>query len=261
LRRVLELDPGHEAARQTLEEERTRSRVAQRLPAWQPQRSWRAPLQLCPPRQVAPDGREHPAPLRAPHHCANCFFRAGRERARMEAVRYNWWNLGLVGMLFGGWPVYLLWTHVTRDRRFTYEPLYCPVCSSNRRVLGWAFWVLVCLVPVFGFTALVVVANVGAYGAGLTQYVTAAIPGALCLVCLVLAALARLKDIEQRGIRLRVGQADTAVFQFESAEYEAGFRQLNRAFVVAEPGGDPEQPTPDSPADGQGGPAADGPPG
>ena len=235
LRRVLEIDPEHGEAARLLEEERSRARIARRLPLWQPSRPWREALFLRPPRQVGPDGRDHPAALRAPHPCVNCYFRAGRERMRMHAVRYNWWNLGLVGMLFGGWVVYLLWTYATRERRFSFDPLYCPTCNGNRRLLSAAFWLLVCLAPVFALTTLIAASNASSLGRAGIGWTLPAVTGVVCLACLGGAVLARAKGAGQRGVRLRIGSAEDVVFQFASAEYEESFLQLNQAFLVDKP--------------------------
>jgi tetratricopeptide (TPR) repeat protein len=235
LRRVLEIDPEHPEAGPLLEAERSRARIARRLPLWQPARPWRTALVLRPPRQVAPDGRERPAALRAPHPCVNCYFRAGRERMRMHAVRYQWWNLGLVGMLFGGWVVYLLWTYVTREQRFSFDPLLCPTCHSNRRVLGVTSWLLAALAPIFGLTALVAAGSAqpsAGFGVGWAVVATA---GTICAACLTGAVLARAKEGGQRGVRLQIAGEEEVLFQFASADYEEAFLQLNRAFLVDRP--------------------------
>ena len=234
-RRVLEIDPEHEVAAQALEEERTRARIARRLPIWQPGRPLRDPLVLRPPRQVGPDGKDRPAPLRAPHHCINCYFRPGREKTRMHAVRHNWWNLGLVGMLFGGWPVYLLWTYASREQRFSFDPLFCLTCASNRRLLAWVFGLLLFLAPIFALTAIIAASYAASPNASVIGWTLTAVAGVLGATCALCAVWARLKSLGQRGVRLGIGGEEDAIFRFTSAEYEEAFSRLNQAFVVDKP--------------------------
>jgi tetratricopeptide (TPR) repeat protein len=235
LRRALEIDPSDEVAARTLEGERSRARAARRLPLWQPARTWRARLVLHPPKQVGPDGRDRPAPLRAPPHCVNCYFRPGRARTHLYAVRYHWWNLGLVGMVFAGWLAYLIWTYTARERRFSFDPLYCATCAANRRLLAWAFGLLLALVPVFGLATLVAVSSARVLARSGLDWTIPAVLAAIAAACLLLAVLARLKWAGQGGVRLEVGGEEEAVFRFTSPEYEGAFRELNRAFLVDKP--------------------------
>jgi tetratricopeptide (TPR) repeat protein len=235
LRRALEIDPSDGVAARALEEERSRARAARRLPLWQPVRAWRVPLVLHPPKQVGPDGRDRPAPLRAPPHCVNCYYRPGRARTHLYAVRYHWWNLGLVGMVFGGWLVYLLWTYTARERRFSYDPLYCATCAANRRLLAWAFGLLLALVPVFGLATLVAASSTRALARSGLDWITPVVLGAIAVACVLLALLGRLKWAGQGGVRLEIGGEEDAIFRFTSAEYEEAFKELNRAFLVDKP--------------------------
>jgi hypothetical protein len=234
-RQILEITPDDDAVAQAMEEERGRARIARRLPLWQPGRPFRDPLVLRPPRQVGPDGKDRAAPLRAPHHCVNCFFRPGREKARMQAVRHNWWNLGLVGMLFGGWPVYLIWTYASREQRFSFDPLFCLTCASNRRLLGWVFGLLLALAPIFALTALIAASYAVPPNASVIGWSLTGLAGGLTAICVLCAIWARLKSLGQRGVRLTIGGEEDALFQFASAEYEEAFRRLNQAFVVDKP--------------------------
>ncbi len=239
LRGVLALDPEHDEARQALDAEEERQRVAQRLPFWQPRRGFGPEIVLRPPTQVAPYGQGRPAPLRAPHHCVNCYFRPGRQPERTYAFRYHVWNLGLVGMLFGGWPVYLIWSLIARERRFSFQPLYCSVCSSHRRALLGGFWVLLSLAIIFAFTAFVAVLIVGsggpALGFGRAFTLAAAL---LCAGSLAFAAWCGWSRNGQRGLRMRVAGEDEVAFAFASGRYAEAFRQLNGAFVVQQPKAD-----------------------
>jgi len=234
-RRVLEIDPEDAVAAAALEDERGRARIARRLPLWQPGRTFRDPLFLRPPRQVGPDGKDRAAPLRAPHHCVNCYFRPGREKTRMSAVRHNWWNLGLVGMLFGGWPVYLIWTYASREQRFSFEPLFCLTCASNRRLLAWVFGLLLFLAPIFALTALIAASYAVAPNTSVIAWSLTGVAGGLTAICVLCALWARLKSLGQRGARLAIAGEEDAIFQFTSAEYEEAFRRLNQAFIVDKP--------------------------
>lgn len=233
LRGVLELDPGHEEARRALDAEDERQRVAQRLPFWQPRRSLGEEIILRPPTQVAPYGGGHPAPLRAPHHCANCYFRPGRQPERTFAFRYHLWNLGLVGLLFGGWPMYAIWTLVARERRFSFQPLYCSVCASHRRALLVGVWVLVSLALIFAFTGFVAVLIVGSgsSASGFGTAFTLAVAG-LCVGSLAFAVWCWWSRNGQRGLRMRVVGEEEVAFAFTSGQYAAAFKQLNGAFIV-----------------------------
>lgn len=240
LRRTLQLDPEHEGARAVFQQEEQRARISQRLSQWQPRRKLGEEVVLRPPRQVGPDGRERPAPLRAPHHCINCFFRAGRHPRRMYASRRNWWNLGLVGLLFGGWLVYLIWTYAARERKFSFEPLYCPVCNSNRAMLSWGFWGLMVMAPIFALAATIATSTVSSWGgpASSSAYLQLVFPlvlWALCVGCVLLALLARRRDARQVGVKLRPLGDEDAGFAFLSPQYAEAFSQLNGAFVRREP--------------------------
>jgi Tetratricopeptide repeat len=235
LRRVLILDPNHEAARQALTAEEERWRIAARLPTWLAARSLGPEIILRPPRQIGPDGKDRPAPVRAPHHCVNCFFRPGQMSERLYAYRYQWWNLGLVGLVFGGWPVYLLWTVVTRDRLFALDPLYCPVCSSHRRVLSAIFWVLLSLGAVFGvsgFTGLAVWQSQPTSEGLLIFWVVMLV---LALGCAGAGIASYRAGQTQRGLRVRALSAEEVAFSFASRQYAVAFRDLNHAFVVDRP--------------------------
>lgn len=261
LRGVLTLDPEHQRARQALEAEEKRRRVAERLPFWQPRRRFGEEIIFRPPAQALPYGRSRPAPVRAPHHCVNCYFRPGRHPERMYAYRHHLWNLGLVGMLFGGWPVYLIWTLIARERRFSLEPLYCPVCASHRRVLLGGLWLLVVLGILFavaGFVAVLILGSSMASSAFATAFPIAM--AVLCAGSFAFALGCRCSRNRQCGVRMRVAGEDEVAFAFASAQYEAAFRQINGAFVVRTPKADLETearsfvPEPEEPA---GGPASD----
>ena len=233
MRGVLALDPGHESAREVLEAEEQRERVAERLPFWQPRRTYGHEVILRPPTQVAPYGQGHPAPLRAPHHCVNCYFRPGRQPERMSAFRYHLWNLGLVGMLFGGWPVYVVWTLIARERRFSFQPLYCSVCASHRRVLLVGFWLLMALAVVFAFAGFVAVLIVGSAGSS-SAFVMAfpAAMGVLGVGSLGFALWCQSSRNGQCGARMQVAGEDEVAFAFASGQYATAFRQANGAFIV-----------------------------
>ncbi len=235
LRAALDAQPDHEAARRTLESEEDRARVSHQLPTWQPERDFGDEATLHPPRQVGPDGKDRPAPLRAPHHCVNCYYRAGRHPRKMYAFRYRWWNLGLVGMVFGGWIVYLIWTLVVRERKFSFEPLYCPVCNQNRSTVMAAFWVLMLLAPVFGVTGLIAISIMIATSADPVWWAIPISMFAAGLVCVLLAMWARSRAMSQAGVRLRAIGDEDAGFSFLSPQYAEAFSELNGAFARHDP--------------------------
>jgi hypothetical protein len=237
LQSVLALDPDHGAARAVLEAEERRRQRAERLPFWQPRRRFGEEIVLRPPTQVAPYGRSHPAPLRAPHHCVNCYFRPGRQTERVHAYRYHLWNLGLVGMLFGGWPVYVIWSLIARERRFSFEPLYCSVCGSHRRVLYAGLWLLVGLAILFAFAGFVAVLILGSAGVPSSTFAVA-FPTAMAVLCAGSVAFAlwcRASRSRQCGARMRVVGENEVGFSFSSAQYAGAFTQLNGAFIVRRP--------------------------
>jgi len=238
LQNVLALDPNHEEARRALVAEQERSRIAARLPVWLADRRFGQEAILHPPRQVGPDGKDRPAPLRAPYHCVNCYFRAGQRPDRMYAYRYQWWNLGLVGLVFGGWPLYLIWTMLARERRFSLEPLYCATCSSHRRLLATVCWVLVVVGSIFGVSGIAALATWQSQPASQGLLIFSLTMTVLALGCGGSAAWSFRAGVSQRGVRMRVLSEEEVGVSFCSGQYASAFEALNGAFVVDRAGPD-----------------------
>jgi hypothetical protein len=238
LQSVLALDPDNEEAKRALAAEEDRRRIAARLPAWQAERAFGEEALLRPPRQVGPDGKDRPAPLRAPYHCVNCYFRPGQTTERAYAYRYQWWNMGLVGLVFGGWPVYLLWTLAARERRFRLEPLYCSVCNSQRRTLAAVFWVLVVLGTIFALVGVVLISVWQAQPASDGLFIFAIATLVVALACGGFSVWAFRAGASQRGLRMRVVSDAEVGVSFYSRQYAEAFRELNSAFIVSRPGAD-----------------------
>ncbi len=133
LRRIVELAPDFAPARQALEAELARRQIAAELPAVQPaDRPW-IELEVVPQKYTGTDARDRLLAPRAPHHCANCFYRPGQHPRPQSAVEYRWLNLGLIAALFIAWVAYVLWTLASRRHVLKFVPLYCAVCDQHYR--------------------------------------------------------------------------------------------------------------------------------
>lgn len=232
LRRIVETAPDFAPAREALESELARRQMAAALPeVLSDQRPW-VEYEVVPHRYTGPDGRDRLRPPRAPHHCANCFYRAGQHPRPMSAGEYQWINLGLLAAVFLTWVAYLIWTVAGRRHLLQYTALYCEVCHRHYRDWSNVFGLAVAWVSIFGLATLLTLpwamSSSSAWAVG--TFVVLAI---LAAGGLVWAAVARRRQRAQLALRLRPLGEEAVLFGFQNAQYAEAFRQLNADCVFA----------------------------
>jgi len=232
LRRIVELDPTFAPARVALESELARREMAASLPEVLPAaRPW-VEYEVVPHRYTGPDGRDRLRPPRAPHHCANCFYRPGQHPRPQSAGEYQWVNLGLLAAVFLTWVAYVVWTAAGRRHLLQYTALYCDVCDRQYRRWSERFVLGLVGVTLLGLAALLTfpwaLSSRSPWGLGVLSVLAALAAGAL-----IWTVYAHRRARAQLALRLRPLGEEAVLFGFRNAQYAEAFRQLNVDSVFA----------------------------